>query len=710
MENFTINREKKTFVFDDGEEIPIPKDKVREVLRSPYARQIKDKQKEMYQKLHEGSFLPSVSAFKQSAEESFLGAPGETAANYLISAFKGISPGEGQEQFGYVDRVLDNFYAMQDAKKEYMQDLSQKHPTATKIGTGAGMLGELVALRKVPASVALPIMGAAHSETSFLEPGKKAKEATKDAIIGYTLDKFFGATSKIAGHRQTRRTLQDAIKSTEEANLAEMQRAATATEADAARFAQEQAAREAELARIPGLQQAENQAFAQSSAQRVDRIAKTMGKTPIESAALGVEEFIENNIGRSANAASSEANQASRFLRSVFKPNAEGKITGDMLKKGMNALDEAILKSEGTTRDILMSYRDEVLQAFPYRMANSYVAEKWTPRIIQRIGNVDYDITHAFRDFPEVSNYVFERVGTKFPSQVAKETKSAVNGVLDSIKGNFVEGIQDASIQQKIEEAIRNSPSYQKMVKEMDSFFAKNFLGLPKETIFRSVPNYKALEEFVLQYPQKVADRVTKAAQKYFPDISLDATTKSGIAERSISAMPRMPNIVVEPPPVAPAQTVNPNLQPVPQLPQPQGMYEKLAVGLENLTGKSVKDAVGTVKDNAGVGILAKLMGIPLGKLTLGAGAAATGLKAITSPSVGGQVLREGLSQAARATYSAEERAKKYKSYHDGILDDPQERRSLTKEIEEDPNIPLSQKAILQSKINRGKPLFDRLQ
>jgi hypothetical protein len=37
------------------------------------------------------------------------------------------------------------------------------------------------------------------------------------------------------------------------------------------------------------------------------------------------------------------------------------------------------------------------------------------------------------------------------------------------------------------------------------------------------------------------------------------------------------------------------------------------------------------------------------------------------------------------------------------------ERRSLTKEIEDDAEIPIEQKAVIQSKINRGKPIQDRL-
>ena len=42
MRDFTIDKKNKTFVFNDGEVIPIPKDKERQVLRSKSAQQSKN--------------------------------------------------------------------------------------------------------------------------------------------------------------------------------------------------------------------------------------------------------------------------------------------------------------------------------------------------------------------------------------------------------------------------------------------------------------------------------------------------------------------------------------------------------------------------------------------------------------------------------------------------------------------------------------------
>jgi len=79
----------------------------------------------------------------------------------------------------------------------------------------------------------------------------------------------------------------------------------------------------------------------------------------------------------------------------------------------------------------------------------------------------------------------------------------------------------------------------------------------------------------------------------------------------------------------------------------------------------------------------------------------------LTSPTAAGEAVRASFKQAG--IQAIDMWAQKYPSYHNGILENPQERRSLTKEVEDDSEIPIEQKAIIQSKINRGKPLQDRL-
>lgn len=706
MENFTINRKNKSFVFDDGEEIPIPKDKEKEVLRSPYARSLKSKEKEFLSKassqIH--PLAQPLHTFKESAQESFLGNLPQTAINYLSAGTKAITPGEGQEEIPFLDRVLDNFYALQDARKEYLSEQGEQSPVASTLGTIMGMGGELAALGKVPAGIGLPIMGAGHSETSFLEPGKKIPELSKDALIGVTLDKFFKGIGNVAGHRETRRGIQEAIKQAEDVNAQEIARAAQATEAEQARFAQETAKREADIASLPALQKAENEAWAEQSAQQIEKVGNTLGTTPIEASVLGVEDFVENSIERSAQAGSKEGNFVSRFLKSVFKGDKSGKMSADNLKKGFRALDEAIATQEGAAKELLGQFRNELIETLPGKISNAYVYEKWAPKIASNaISGAEKQLSGIISKSPQIQETLVEKLGSEYLEGFVKEVKQTIHGILEKNRANFAESLQKGTIQNEIEQAIRSSPAYNKINKTIDSFFP----GFNKSFTYQNIPGYEAIDMTFKNYPQKIADRAAKAVEKYMPDIALDMNVKSGVADRSLAKIPQQPNLIPQPAPVSPAQTIAPNLQPVPQMPQAQGLYGRLAEGLEGVQGAGLKGGYEKAKELAPMGLMAKLAGIPLAKGVALTSGALKGAEILTRPGAAANAVRMTFKQGGIAAVDAWMQS--YPSYHDGILENPEERRSINKEIEEASDIPIEKKAVMQSKVNRGKPLQDRL-
>jgi hypothetical protein len=142
-----------------------------------------------------------------------------------------------------------------------------------------------------------------------------------------------------------------------------------------------------------------------------------------------------------------------------------------------------------------------------------------------------------------------------------------------------------------------------------------------------------------------------------------------------------------------------------PKLPPAQGMAERAGDFLEKplLGGKfGVRD----IAKNP----LAQLSALKFitGAKTAPLAGAYMGLKGLTSPSVAGEVSRLSFKQAGIAAIV--QMASRYPSYHDGVIENPQERRSLAKEIEDDPEIPIEQKALLQTTVHRGKPLGQRLQ
>ena len=140
-----------------------------------------------------------------------------------------------------------------------------------------------------------------------------------------------------------------------------------------------------------------------------------------------------------------------------------------------------------------------------------------------------------------------------------------------------------------------------------------------------------------------------------------------------------------------------------PTLAPAQGLTERIGDLLE-------KPLLGTERGPMGkLNNLAKLGGLKylLGNAALPVEAAYLGMKGLTSPTATGQVARLTFKQAGIS--AIESWAQHCPSYHDGILENPQERRSLTKEIEDAQDIPIEQKAVIQSKINRGKPLQQNL-
>jgi hypothetical protein len=141
-----------------------------------------------------------------------------------------------------------------------------------------------------------------------------------------------------------------------------------------------------------------------------------------------------------------------------------------------------------------------------------------------------------------------------------------------------------------------------------------------------------------------------------------------------------------------------------PSLPVAEGGAERLGDFFE----KPLLQGKGNMNNLLKLGALKYALGSAAVPLEAGAAAAYGAGKLLTAPGQVGQAARLSFKTAGIEAIQA--MAEKYPSYHDGILENPQERRSLTKEIENDSEIPIEQKAIIQSKVNRGKSIFERLQ
>ena len=73
---------------------------MRQVLRTPHARELKEKEKAKYKKEGTGA----EAAFTSARREGFLGNAASSTAEYLESGGRAFSKGKGQENLGYIDQ------------------------------------------------------------------------------------------------------------------------------------------------------------------------------------------------------------------------------------------------------------------------------------------------------------------------------------------------------------------------------------------------------------------------------------------------------------------------------------------------------------------------------------------------------------------------------------------------------------------------------
>jgi hypothetical protein len=237
------------------------------------------------------------------------------------------------------------------------------------------------------------------------------------------------------------------------------------------------------------------------------------------------------------------------------------------------------------------------------------------------------------------------------------------------------------------------------------------------------------LQNRLARYEIKAMESARAASQKLGKDVKKTYGLSPSISEPSPPTpftpinLPHAPADLAPvapiqlPPPVNPPSTLSipqkPTLMAEPNAPQAHQFMPQPEPNLAPAIGSAERTGDLLEKNLLGgkgvVNNAMKLAGLKylLGSSALPAEAAYLGLKGLTSPSGMGKAIRMTFKQGGIEAINSW--AQQYPSYHDGILDNPQERRSLTKEIEDDAEIPLEQKAIFQSKINRGKPLQARL-
>lgn len=497
------------------------------------------------------------------------------------------------------------------------------------------------------------------------------------------------------------------------------------------KFKQDQAQYEAQLKQLPQLQkqaQAERSAEVVKNASEIEKMFPRNSRIATED--LGVNEFIENGVNLTGLAGTREASQARRVITALFP---EGELIGGReLSRRYKALEDSIQRATPEVQKVLSEFKQHLGQKLPTILEDSIAFSKISPLLTRTI---DKDIRGA------ISSLGIQ--GRNIEPEVKKLVNKAIGNARATLREelnprNFVERVQNGELAKDIANKILTVDDF------LFDIAPENLPGLKKSGILHALQNEaqskhaffvdklsKELQNKLARYEIKALQSAKNTSGQFAKDIRKTYGLAEPVAPPSAplppnpvgspvppAELPPVPPVTL-PPPVQPSQLPpklnRPALTPEPIAPPPQSFTPSAEPTLAPAQGMAERagDFLEKPLLSGGKGLvnnpIAKLGALKylLGKAALPAEAAYLGAKGLTSPTAAGQVARMTFKQGGIQAIT--QWAQRYPSFHDGILESPQDRRSLTKEVENASDIPIEQKAVIQSKINRGKPLQERL-
>lgn len=485
------------------------------------------------------------------------------------------------------------------------------------------------------------------------------------------------------------------------------------------------------LKKLPELQKQAQAEFSQNVIKNAERIEKSFPPSSrISTDQLALDTFIDENIAKSGLAGTPQGSQARRILQSIFP---EGEIMGGReISRRYKALEESIQKASPEVQNVLNNFKEHLGRTLPSVLEDSIAYNKIVPILKRTIENDVKSILNEIKFAGKGANVAKDQV-SRFANTAARHYVR--NNITPR---NFVRKLQSGDMAREIANGLMDAEAFlidlsPEEIKRLskDGTFKFIFEDAKQKHAYFVSELTKKLESRLAKYELKAMDTAKNQSRKF----SKEVKNTYGVAEPvppPPQPVPHTPNpqpiAPTEPPPISPVQLpppINPTPTP-PMPPKPNLLNEPIAPPPNTFTAQpeptlappqGISDRMGDILENdfltSGKGLInnpfTKLAGLKyvLGKAALPAEAAYLAGKTLTSPTQLGEVARMTFKQGG--IRAIETWMQKYPSYRDGILDNPQDRRSLTKEIEDDPEIPLEQKAIIQSKINRGKNLQERL-
>lgn len=644
---------------------------------------------------------------------------------------------------------------IKNAEREISEEIKQKSPWTSRAAHAASFVPDIVATSGLSAAKAAPIISTVSAGSRiFDEPLEVAGEAAVSSLGGKILDKGAAWLGNVAKRRAASKALpsqKEAVKAANELGSKEVAAAnAEATQSHnvlKGRVANENAARmhqhelelaarqkkmveaqealastkthnkslsdnykiaqkeyEQSLAARPKLQQEAQEEYSRNVVKNAKKLESNFPKdSKIFVGDIAPNEFLESAVNNSGLAGSTEANQATRIIKSLF-PEGET-LSAKELSKRYQSIEQAIQRSNPEVQQVLTQFKDHLGQKIPRILEDSIAYKRILPSFVKSVEKDVESVISSMKLDPRVSSVLRE------------STSDALKGIESN---NFLERMQSGEISQEI----------MNRLSQVENFVAGVSPEDVKYLMSRNPKSYQGVTRSAKIYQKEFADKLAQKMQNNIARLETMGMAASKEAEKKLGylkgrhlkgtsgmAAPVEPPIPPNPPNLSPETPIPPIQQPqkpslmenpVPPIPQsfspqpdpllssPQNLAERTGDLLEKklLGGRSLLNNPFT-----------KLGGLKLlaGKAAPAVAGAYGAAKLLTSPGVAGQAARYTFKQGGIQAIIGW--AQRYPSYHDGILEDPQDRRSLAKEIEDAGDIPLEQKALLQSQTYRGKPL-----
>ena len=621
-----------------------------------------------------------------------------------------------------IDRIKntgEDYLAIKEAKRQVSERISEESPGMDFAAGATGLGLDVAATWGLPAKIAAPALTAIGSGSQIVdEPGKVIGETALAAGGGYLLDKGAAFLKASAARRGLSRQITKQAAEVEAKNVimkdahAAYSKALSTNSAETSALKKEfqtaTASYKGALKGLPAEQKAAQQKFSEFVNKEIGNIEKSLPKgTTIQNKDLKVWDFYHKYIQENGLIGTKEAKNMEKVVRGLF--HNEKTLNPAQFAGRLKSVEAAMVNGNNVERQLLSQFKEHLGNQTATIVEDSVISNEFKNGLFKTLKN---DLSKS------LSNVNTSAMGMKSSSEAIINSEKAVKEYLNSFSPTeLAQKIKTPGFAQEIAEKAmlspKISPNSLKVLKK------QGLLGYVEESLKKESNQAitqltKNIENKIANLELKGASKATKASEKVYEKFR----KTYGMAEPvSPPASPSEPLYPTAPDPAQfgiqpPAEGVAPGSgyqgfspEPVPTLPPAQGAAEGLGDFMEKPVSSFLKGkgpmGTGNWGKIAALQYLAKPKMIP-------AAAGYAGLKALTAPG--------NVGQAARATYKAaglgaiEKWAERYPSYHNGILDDPLERRSLVKEIEDDESIPLEVQALTQSQINRGKSIGSKMQ